>query len=137
MDDRQGVTTVDPRADGLAGERSLPADERHAPGNDPGLAQSRADLKKQIEQKLYLLQFQTDSESHLVIIDQETCRHCPEKWCNYFCPAAVYEFDESSGLNLVAYEGCVECGTCRIGCPYRNIAWRYPRGGFGVQHRYG
>lgn len=117
--------------------RPTPAGKRHAPGNDPGPAQSHPELKKEIERKLYLLRFQADTESHLEIIDQETCRRCPEKWCNYICPSAVYEYDDAAGRNLVAYEGCVECGTCRVGCPYRNIAWRYPRGGYGVQHRYG
>lgn len=129
---------MDERFDGnktVAGGRGVA--ERHAPGDDPGLDQALPDLRKRIEQKLYLDRFQVDAESHLAIIDQDTCRKCPEKWCNYFCPAAVYEFDEATGRNLVAYEGCVECGTCRIGCPYRNIAWRYPRGGYGIQHRLG
>ena len=37
----------------------------------------------------------------------------------------------------VSYEKCVECGACRIGCPYFNIEWRYPKGGFGVQYKNG
>lgn len=105
--------------------------ERPAPVVDPEVT------KKKIEEKLYADRFKTDSSSHLIIKDQEICRRCPEKWCNYFCPASVYEFDEENQVNLVAYEGCLECGTCRIGCPYLNIEWLYPRGGFGIQHRYG
>ncbi|MBU1208420.1 MAG: hypothetical protein KKH04_16085 [Proteobacteria bacterium] len=31
-------------------------------------------------------------------------------------------------LISVAYEGCLECGSCRIGCPHLNIEWRFPRG---------
>lgn len=96
-----------------------------------------AEIRRRIEQKLYLNRYQVDGESHITIIDQDTCRRCPEKWCNYLCPAAVYEFDPGASRNLVAYEGCLECGTCRIGCPYRNIEWRYPRGSYGVQHRQG
>lgn len=34
-------------------------------------------------------------------------------------------------------ERCVECGACRIVCPYGNIDWHYPRGGFGIVYRFG
>ncbi|ASS88165.1 hypothetical protein GLN3_14745 [Geobacillus lituanicus] len=39
--------------------------------------------------------------------------------------------------NYVGYEGCHECGSCRIGCPYENIRWEYPRGGHGIVFRLG
>ncbi len=104
---------------------------------DPGLADTLPELRARIESRLALLRLHPDGESHIAIFSQDTCRACPEKWCNYFCPAAVYEFDAGRAENRVAYEQCIECGTCRIGCPYRNIEWRPPRGGFGVQHRYG
>ena len=38
---------------------------------------------------------------------------------------------------IIGYENCLECGTCRLACPYENISWKYPRGGFGVKYRYG
>lgn len=103
----------------------------------PGLGDTLPETRRRIEAKLYLDRFQADEVSHIRIIDQDTCRRCPEKWCNYLCPSAVYEYDAGEDRNLVSYEGCVECGTCRIGCPYRNIDWRFPRGGFGIQHRLG
>lgn len=91
-----------------------------------------------LEDKLYLNRFKPDSKSHLVIKNPEVClEECKEKWCTYFCPAGVYEWDEEERRILVGYEGCVECGTCRVGCPYRNIDWRYPRGGFGVTYKHG
>jgi len=37
----------------------------------------------------------------------------------------------------VSYEGCLECGSCRIGCPHLNIEWRFPTGGYGISHRFG
>lgn len=117
-----------------SGEKEAPERDR-AP--DPGLEETRPALRRAVEEALYRNRFQVDEESHLTVISQETCRACPEKWCNYICPAAVYEFDAALGENLVYYEGCLECGTCRIACPYRNIDWRFPRGGFGVQYRYG
>jgi ferredoxin like protein len=36
-----------------------------------------------------------------------------------------------------SYEGCLECGSCRISCPQGAIHWVYPRGGFGICYQYG
>lgn len=36
---------------------------------------------------------------------------------------------------VIGYEGCLECGACRIGCRHDNINWKFPRGGFGIQFR--
>lgn len=88
-----------------------------------------------LEDKLYTVRFKRDTQSHLVIIDQAVCAKCEGKPCTTFCPAQVYEWEH--GKILVGYEGCLECGTCRIGCPYANIDWQYPRGGFGVAYKYG
>jgi ferredoxin like protein len=39
---------------------------------------------------------------------------------------------------LFSYEGCVECGSCRIVCnELDNVGWTYPTGGFGIHYRYG
>lgn len=91
-------------------------------------------LKVNMENKLYLNRWKTDAESHLRIIDPAVCAgQCPNKECTIFCPAGVYEWLEDR--IAVGYEGCLECGACRLGCPQGNICWRYPRGGFGVQFR--
>lgn len=116
---------------GMAGD--LQADWLPRDGRPEGLVE----MRRRAEARLYLSRFKADEESHIRIRDQELCRRCPEKWCNYICPSVVYQYDDGAELNRVAWEGCVECGTCRIGCPYRNIDWEYPRGGFGIQHRYG
>lgn len=83
-----------------------------------------------IEDRLYKTRYRCDHESHLKIIDMDVCRRCAEKPCTTFCPASVYTFDEN--MIKVGFEGCFECGTCRIGCPSANIDWSFPRGGFGV-----
>jgi ferredoxin like protein len=94
--------------------------------------------KVRIEDKLFLVKFKPDHESHLVIIDQETCLHkCKDRPCTVFCPAHVYEWEEANNKITVGFENCLECGACRIGCPHQNIEWRYPRGGFGVSYKYG
>lgn len=91
---------------------------------------------KKIDDKLYLTRFIPASESHLKIIDEKVCQaYCPDKVCTLFCPAKVYSWEE--GHMQIAFEGCLECGTCKYGCPYDNIAWKNPRGGFGVQYKFG
>ncbi len=86
-----------------------------------------------IEDKLFLNRYIVDEIPHLVIIDQEVCRGCTAKPCMTFCPARVYEWKDDH--TTVGYEGCLECGACRIACSFNNIQWTFPRGGFGVQFR--
>ncbi|ACV62776.1 4Fe-4S ferredoxin iron-sulfur binding domain protein [Desulfofarcimen acetoxidans DSM 771] len=87
-----------------------------------------------IDDKLYLNRWKPDNRSHLIIIDAAICENrCPGKDCTVFCPARVYEWRE--GRISVGYEGCLECGACRIACPNGNIWWSYPRGGYGVQFK--
>jgi ferredoxin like protein len=88
-----------------------------------------------IEDKLFLDRFRVDTESHIRIIDGEKCHDCTGQPCLYFCPANVYRL-EGDRIS-VNYEGCLECGSCRIGCPELNIEWRFPRGGYGVSHKFG
>jgi ferredoxin like protein len=92
-------------------------------------------MSVKVEDKLFLDRFRVDTESHLKIIDGEKCRDCAGQPCLYFCPANVYRLEEDR--ISVNYEGCLECGSCRIGCPELNIEWRFPRGGYGVSHKFG
>ncbi len=78
-----------------------------------------------------------DAESHIVI-DAEVCRaKCSERYCIRVCPAGLYEWSEEAGRMLVEHAGCLECGTCLVACRSDALSWRHPRGGFGVQYRYG
>lgn len=89
-----------------------------------------------VDDRLYLDRFQADEQSHLKIIDPAVClEQCDDRPCTTFCPALVYKWED--GHITVAFEGCLECGTCRVGCPHSNIDWKYPRGGFGVQYKFG
>lgn len=92
--------------------------------------------KLTLEEKLYLVQFDADEESHLKV-DQDKCGLCEHKICTIICPAGNYTINEDTGEIVVSYEGCFECGTCRIACEAESIDWEYPRGGFGVCYRYG
>lgn len=94
-------------------------------------------MSLKLEDKLFATKFKADDESHLIIIDQNNCQKCVHKQCIAACPAKCYR-QEEDGRVAVAFEGCLECGTCRIVCnEFRNIDWRYPKGGYGVIYRFG
>lgn len=93
-------------------------------------------MNVKVEEKLFLDRFRVDEESHLVLKDYKVCiDKCPDQPCLYICPANVYKLEKER--IRVSYEGCLECGSCRIGCPHFNIVWRFPRGGYGVRHKFG
>jgi ferredoxin like protein len=78
-----------------------------------------------------------EPESHITI-DHEVCRsRCTKRHCIRVCPAALYEWNEEAGRMVVEYAGCLECGTCMVACKAEALSWRHPRGGYGVQYRYG
>ena len=89
-----------------------------------------------LDEKLYLLRHLIDDESHIKV-EEEACGKCKEKVCMNICPANVYSYLVIDGVCkvYVAYENCVECGTCRIICPF--IEWENPKGGMGISYRYG
>ena len=92
-----------------------------------------------LEDKLYTVGSKPDeSGSHLAIRDPKPClEECGPRGrpCTTFCPARVYVWE--ADRITVAYNNCLECTACRTGCPFANIDCRYPRGGFGVAHKYG
>ena len=85
--------------------------------------------KLTIEEKLALVKTKKDSVSHITV-DQERCEACQNKVCLTICPAKTYE--EIEGKIVVAYENCLECGSCRFACTDGAIHWENPRGKFGV-----
>jgi len=93
-------------------------------------------MSVKIEDKLFLDRFKVDEESHLKIINPDVCKNkCKTQACLYICPAYVYRLEgDRISIN---HEGCLECGSCRIGCPHLNIDWRFPKGGYGISHKFG
>ena len=71
--------------------------------------------KLPLEQKLFLVGFRPDAESHLRIIDQEKCRQCEMKPCTYICPVNTYRWENDR--ITVFFEGCLECGACTSPAP--------------------
>lgn len=87
-----------------------------------------------IEHKLSTTRFNVDVEPHIEV-DTKTCENCLEKPCLYVCPVQNYVLMD--GKVVFSWQGCLECGACRIACTGEAIKWNYPRGGFGVCLRYG
>ncbi len=95
-----------------------------------------------IDEKLGMLTYKADHHfAHIKIKDaSETSpcvTKCAEKTCTKVCPAKVYAWEEAQKKIIVSYENCIECGACRMLCPFDNISCEWPRGGFGVQYKLG
>ncbi|MCP8323845.1 MAG: hypothetical protein L6N96_06700 [Candidatus Methylarchaceae archaeon HK02M2] len=87
-----------------------------------------------IDSKLSLNTFKVYKKSH-IIVDKDKCKVCIDKACTYCCPTKTYIW-ENDDL-IVSYEGCLECGTCEIVCPYNKIHITYPPAGHGIIYRFG
>ncbi|MGC8567317.1 MAG: ferredoxin family protein [Caldisphaera sp.] len=74
-----------------------------------------------------------DEDPH-IIVDYNKCQKCLVKPCIYLCPAGC--FAEAGNGIVFSYEGCVECGTCRVICPLEAITWNYPKNGKGILYRF-
>ena len=83
-----------------------------------------------IEEKLYITKLRPDIEPHIKT-NFEICISCEGKECTKFCPANVFSWSNIDDQLVIAYENCLECGACRIGCPYGSIDFSHPNAGFG------
>lgn len=76
------------------------------------------------------------AEQPHIVVDSAVCRTCETRQCLHICPAEC--FTEADGVVQFSYEGCLECGTCRVMCNRGGIrSWDYPAGGHGVSYRIG
>jgi len=87
-----------------------------------------------IEEKLAVNKFDIDRDVH-IRIREDICNTCDRRYCLYTCPADCFKLTE--GHITFSYEGCLECGGCRIVCDKGAIEWNLPRAGFGVCFEYG
>ena len=89
------------------------------------------------DDRLALDKFEPDEEP-FIVVDTERCKACVLKPCLYVCPAKVYAWENDQLVYNI--EGCIELGACAIVCQSlgnRAIRWNYPRGGYGVEFKYG
>jgi electron-transferring-flavoprotein dehydrogenase len=84
-----------------------------------------------------------DQPSHLIIADTNICNtRCVTEYgnpCQNFCPANVYEMEESPSALIgktihLNPSNCVHCKTCDIMDPYEIITWVPPEGGGGPNY---
>jgi electron-transferring-flavoprotein dehydrogenase len=81
-----------------------------------------------------------DQPPHLKVLDFNICvNRCTVEFgnpCQYFCPAAVYEIEETDGGRRpkINFSNCVHCKTCDIMDPYQIIDWVTPEGGGGPNY---
>jgi len=87
-----------------------------------------------IEDKLAFNKYDIDRDCH-VRINEETCRSCADRRCLYCCPAGCFNIVDSN--LMFSFEGCLECGSCRIVCEKGAVDWTLPRPGFGICYQYG
>ena len=80
--------------------------------------------------------FVDEHESHIRIVSPQLCVNCESRGCLFFCPVGAYR-EQEDGQVQIAYQSCIECGSCRVMCPLANVRWRYPRGGYGVAYKFG
>src|SRR5437867_12255672 len=94
---------------------------------------------EKLTDKLFTVKYNEDTgKPHIEIVDQLVCeKKCTGKYCNHFCPAGVYEWNQEQKKNLVSFGNCIECGACSIGCPFDNTPCHPPRGGYGGHSQHG
>ena len=91
--------------------------------------------RSKLDEKLNVNKYDVDKEVH-IIVNENICNGCSLHQCVSICPAGCYR--QASNEQIVfSYEGCLECGSCRIICTSGAINWRLPRGGFGICYEYG
>ena len=92
---------------------------------------------------LYLshTQHEEDQPPHLVLKDPK--KAITVNWAQYgspeqyYCPAGVYELDNSQPEEpklLIHASNCLHCKTCSIKDPGQNITWQAPQGGEGPNY---
>ncbi|WP_135364283.1 ferredoxin family protein [Halosimplex halophilum] len=90
-----------------------------------------------LEDRLYTVKYEDPGESHLDVTIPGICAEkCRTDDCAAVCPAGVWRVGED-GVPEIAYENCLECGSCRWACPHGNVEWTYPDTGAGVTYKHG
>jgi ferredoxin like protein len=87
-----------------------------------------------VEDKLAVNKFDIDKERHIKI-KEDSCTTCDGHPCLYACPSDCFKLRD--GHITFSYEGCLECGSCRIACDKDAVEWTLPRGGLGICYLYG
>ncbi|MDR0424301.1 MAG: 4Fe-4S dicluster domain-containing protein [Clostridiales Family XIII bacterium] len=92
--------------------------------------------KMSVDDKLGVVRFKVDEHNAHIIVD-DTYQNMDEiNLLVMACPASLYSYED--GKVAFNYEGCLECGTCRVLSSGKVIkSWSYPRGPLGVEYHQG
>jgi ferredoxin like protein len=97
------------------------------------MSSGREEKPMRVDDLLQRNVWDVDHRPHIEV-DAEKCLECESKPCLLACPAGCYIL---VGNRVVfSYEGCLECGTCRLVCPHGAVKWSYPLSGKGVHYRF-
>ena len=98
-------------------------------------------IETTVEAKLGTLEWKRQPDANILLrnagASAPCATKCAAKTCTTVCPAKVYEWEGAHGKIIVNYENCIECGACRMLCPFDNINCEWPGGGMGVKYKYG
>ncbi len=89
-----------------------------------------------VDEKMATVKIKISKEEH-ISVNTELCINCMTRPCLIICTAENYKWDEKRKDLIFNYEGCLECGACRLICPEDAIDWSYPLRGYGVKFRFG
>ncbi len=87
-----------------------------------------------IDAKLAPNNYYIDTDFH-IRFNRNSSQKCQSHSCLYVCPAGCFKLRD--GHITFSYEGCLECGSCRIACEKNAIEWVLPKHGFGICYAYG
>jgi len=91
-----------------------------------------------MEDRLYTIKYEDAGESHLDVKRAGICEEkCTTYDCISVCPADVWRTEGDAAIPTIAYENCLECGSCRWACRHDNVIWEYPETGAGVSYKFG
>ncbi|MGM0605056.1 MAG: ferredoxin family protein [Halobacteriota archaeon] len=108
--------------------------ETNAPSMDATIPGAENDS---LEDRLFTVKYDDAGDSHLGVKIPGICaERCTTYDCVSVCPAEVWR-EGDDGVPHIAYENCLECGSCRWGCPHGNVEWTYPDTGSGVTYKHG
>lgn len=89
-----------------------------------------------LDDKLGFVRFKVDEQGSHIVVNESYGDEKEIRLLVAACPAGLYAYEE--GKLSFNYEGCLECGTCRVLSGGKLIeSWNYPRGAKGVEYRQG
>ena len=90
-----------------------------------------------VDDKLGTNMFRIDENHAHIMVKQEKADPKEIEKLLLACPAHLYTLDEEGNLQF-SYEGCLECGTCKVLSEGKVVEdWNYPVGTKGVEYRLG